>query len=296
MVMHQRAGRFHASFVGLSLFPLLFSAASGLKALRPHGMAGVNHAWKELQHSLKEANATAAAIAPLQPKESTTPPPCACEAYNPAWKGPASRQPECLFIDLGASDGETFKVFQGWSSKWTFDYDTPGFEHSKCYSYLVEANPSFASQLESFRNHQTFPMPGVAAYMCDKQEETFYVDVGEKAWGSSLNSTHDSVKYNNKPIQVRLVNLMRLLSENAIPEDTVVVKMDVEGAEWDIIPCLSKSPAVKLIDTLYLESHCDGKKWCPSTGQVGHGWDEWRSALASIKQAGVHIPEYWSPL
>jgi len=286
---------------GLSLFFLVFDTACGLKALRPIKTSMSAHterlaaAVQDLKASLKEANATAKA-SQFQPRKAAGPPPCECQASSPSWRAPAARRPECLFIDLGASDGETFKVFQGQSKQWTFNYDTPGFDHATCYAYLVEANPRFAAPLETFRTQQVYPMPGVAAYMCDKPKETFYVDVGEKGWGSSLNSTHGSVKHENIAIQVRLVNLMRLLTENAIPEDTVVVKMDVEGAEWDILPCLAKSPAVRLIDTLYLENHCDGKKWCPSTGQAGNTWDDWNTALASIKQAGVHVPDYWSPM
>lgn len=288
MVMLHRAG-----MLLLLLFHLFVTGALGLQVAKPHGTEGMANALKEMEQALSNATVTAT---PHGTEGIPGDAPCACQASSPNWKIPIARSPECLFIDLGASDGETFQVFQGKSSRWKFDYDMPGYDHSKCYSYLIEANPSFASKLQSFGSHSTFPMPGVAAYMCDKPQETFYVDVGPQAWGSSLNSTHASVKYNNKAVNVRLLNLMRLLTENALPGDTVVVKMDVEGSEWDILPCLATSPAVKLIDTLYIETHCDGKKWCPSTGQAGNSRDNYQAAIASIKQAGVHVPEYWSPL
>lgn len=221
-----------------------------------------------------------------------------CEASNPSWKVPAPRAPACLFFDLGAADGETYKVFRGWSAKWNFNYNAGAFDHAHCYAYLIEANPSFATALEPLRTAQVYPMPQVAAYMCDKESEIFHLDLsGPQGWGSSLDGNHEAVRANTVKVNVKLMNLMRLLTENALPDDTVVVKMDIEGAEWDIIPCLAKSPALKLIDTLYLENHCEGDRWCPTTGQAGTTWAQWNASIAAIKQAGVQIPAgYWSPM
>merc|ERR1719313_3191635 len=115
-----------------------------------------------------------------------------------------------------------------------------------------------------------------AIYMCDKEAENFYLDTHDpNGWGSALDTQHDSVKTVKKPVPVKLVNLARLLKTTVLPQDVVVVKMDIEGAEWDILPCLAGNPDVaKLIDTLYLENHCPsgvkGQGWCPSTGQAGN--------------------------
>jgi len=230
-------------------------------------------------------------------------PPCACHPSDPSWKAPAPRGPACLFFDLGAADGETFKVFMHQSAKWTFNYDTGATPHDQCYSYLIEANPGFVPQLEPLRSPRVYPMPQVAVYMCDKEAETFHLDVsGPGGWGSALDGNHESVKATagTMNVQVKLMNLMRLLTENALPEDTVVVKMDIEGAEWDILPCLAQSPAAKLIDTLYLENHCAGdaaNAWCPTTGQAGTTWAQWEASLSMLKQTGMKIPDgYWSPM
>merc|ERR1719291_1236610 len=40
-----------------------------------------------------------------------------------------------------------------------------------------------------------------------------------------------------------------------IPGDWVMVKMDIEGAEWDILPCLALAPAASLVDRLFVEIH-----------------------------------------
>merc|ERR1719321_1852257 len=107
----------------------------------------------------------------------------------------------------------------------------------------------------------------------------------------------DVVRSGHQQVTVPTVNVIQLIAENTIPQDYVVVKMDIEGAEWDILPCLADSPAASLIDTLYLENHCPGDHWCPTKGQAGNSRAVFDGALAKLKAAGVHIPEgYWSPM
>ena len=96
--------------------------------------------------------------------------------------------------------------------------------------------------------------------------------------------------------------------------------MDVEGAEWDILPCLVQNPAVaKLIDTIYLENHCpagkacckdakakglapaadcnpDANCWCPTRGQAGNSAEVMQAALANLTAWGVKMPSYFSPV
>lgn len=232
-------------------------------------------------------------------------PPCACEAENPTWKVPNRAWPTCVFIDLGAGDGETFRVFLGKSQKWQFQYDTKPYRPDQCYAFLYEANPRFNQALHAtlpLIPQKVYPQYQTGIYMCDKEKERFYLDVsGPGGWGSSLNGTHEAVKGTaERPLQavdVKLANLNRILKENTLPQDTVVVKMDVEGAEWDVLPCLAQSSAAGLVDALYLENHCPGDHWCPTTGQAGNSRATFDAALATLRSKGVKIPaDYWSPM
>ena len=54
---------------------------------------------------------------------------------------------------------------------------------------------------------------------------------------------------------MKTVNVARLLYEFVTERDVVTLKIDVEGAEVDILGCLRHSPATKLIDTLIVEDH-----------------------------------------
>jgi FkbM family methyltransferase len=240
--------------------------------------------------------------------QDTSPPPCGCDKDSSAWRKPTRTTPSCFFFDFGASDGESFRAFLGQSSKWQFQFDTAAFRPHDCFVYLMDPNPKYESDLKRattlLPTGQAMYLPGSAAYMCEKTNATFYLDVAsQQGWGSSLDPEHESVKQTaaKSNIHVSLINILRLLQENTIPSDTVVVKLDIEGAEWDVLPCLANSSAASLIDTLYLESHCEQNretkmKWCPSNGMAENSEQVFRSSLASLKERGVHVPEYWSPL
>lgn len=257
----------------------------------------------------KERNSITAPEEPTEtPIEDTSPPPCSCEKESPAWRRPTRTTPSCFFFDFGASDGESFRAFLGQSSRWQFKFDTATFRPQDCFVYLLDPNPKYQEALRGVTAllpaGQVMYQPGSAAYMCEKSNATFYLDVASpQGWGSSLDPEHESVKHTaaQSNVHVSLVNIMRLLQENTIQSDTVVVKLDIEGAEWDLLPCLANSPVASLIDTLYLESHCEQNhktkiKWCPSNGMAENSEEVFRASLASLREKGVHVPEYWSPL
>ena len=65
--------------------------------------------------------------------------------------------------------------------------------------------------------------------------------------------------------------------------------MDIEGAEFDIIPCLANSPQAHLVDKLFMEVHN------PSWGLVGTSEQDFQQAQAVLRRQGVAIPAYNSP-
>ena len=71
------------------------------------------------------------------------------------------------------------------------------------------------------------------------------------------------------------VNLLRLLAETATVEDYVVVKMDVEGAERQILLCVQTSPYSALIDKLIIETH----------GHMMGGRAEGEAMMADVESA-----------
>jgi len=104
-----------------------------------------------------------------------------------------------------------------------------------------------------------------------------------------MSSDHpDVVKSGKEKVTVPTANIVRMLYENTIPSDWVMLKMDIEGSEWDVMPCIADAPAASLIDRFYIEQHD------PSWGMAGTTPAAMNAAYAKLKQRGVDIPKYFS--
>lgn len=161
---------------------------------------------------------------------------------------------------------------------------------------MVEANPLFEPVLkqvsEKWSSQVTVDV-STAAYMCEAKT-AFYLDtkdVQKNVWGSGLNAHEKDAMLGDglNKVEVATININRLLTENTIPGDWVMMNMDVEGAEFDIIPCMAESAAASLVDRLYMEQHD------PSWGLEGATPTNMQTALAGLRTRGVDIPMF-SPI
>lgn len=219
--------------------------------------------------------------------------PCQCVPSDPSWKPCTRTVPRCVFIDLGAADGNSFGAFL--KDSYGPVAKCPSMEWS---AVLVEANPRFDAQLTAISNQQNGKinlMSSTAAYMCEAKT-SFYLDTvntAENFWGSSMNSEAPDVqKSGQQKVTVPTMNLNKILFEQTIAADWVMVKMDIEGSEFDVLPCMAKSASSSLIDRLYLEEH----KHLPqsSWGMAGTTPQEFEDAKAALRAKGVDIPAYFS--
>jgi len=215
-------------------------------------------------------------------------PPCECEPSNASWTPCKRRTSKCVFIDLGAASGNSFNAFLG-NRYGPVDGCSNGWK-----AILVEANPRFNAQLH--RIEGAFPGlvhvdASTAAYACEATT-SFYLDTVNDAhdyWGSAMTPNNPNVHSSGyKHVTVPTVNLNRILFENTIPDDWVMLKMDIEGAEWDVLPCLAKSPTASLIDRFFLEEHTE--QW----GLNGTTRRDLELAKAVLKSKGVDMPPYFS--
>lgn len=59
----------------------------------------------------------------------------------------------------------------------------------------------------------------------------------------------------DKSYSVGCISLARFILSNCTTAEKVILKLDIEGAEFDVLEDLIKTGAVKLIDDLYIEFH-----------------------------------------
>jgi FkbM family methyltransferase len=214
-------------------------------------------------------------------------PACQCDLGQPTWVPCARTVPKCIFIDLGAADGNTLQAFV--SNQYGPVHQCPS--GGQWEATLVEANPRFNAPLQNMEA----VYPGAvhakashAAYMCEAQA-TFYLDTqnhDQNYWGSSMSANHvDTQKSGHQAVTVPTVNILRLLYETTIPGDWVILKMDIEGAEWDVLPCLAQASVAGLVDRLLVEVH--PQSW----GNVGTTQEGLDTAMRTLQQKGVDIPQ-----
>jgi len=219
--------------------------------------------------------------------------PCTCDKANHRWKSCSRTQPKCIFIDLGAADGNTFNVFM--NNGYTNLANCTASGADAWEAILVEANPKFVQPLTAEAGKypgKVAALHSTAAYMCEGWTSFFLdtVNADQNNWGSSMSSDHPDVqKSGGQNVTVPTMNLNRILVEHTIPADHVIVKMDIEGAEFDTLPCLALSPSASLVDTLFLETH--QADW----GNVGTTVEGMEVAKALLQAKGVEIPAYESP-
>jgi len=221
--------------------------------------------------------------------------PCQCVTQSDTWKRCDRIEPRCVFIDLGAANGNTFEKFMKDGYGPVRNCPNGG----SWSAVLVEANPRFDLQLADLgKSHPEWEtcqgvtvMSSTAAYMCEAETSFFLdtVNTQNNFWGSSMSSTHPDVQRSGKQkVTVPTKNLNRILYENTIPGDWVMVKMDIEGSEWDVLPCVAKASSASLIDRLYLEQHQ------PSWGMLGTTPVQMEAAKQELREKGVDIPDYFS--
>jgi FkbM family methyltransferase len=214
--------------------------------------------------------------------------PCQCVANDPSWKPCTRTIPRCVFIDLGAADGNSFGTFL--SDGYGPVAKCPSAQWS---AVLVEANPRFNDPLAAVgKKHTNVEVKSsTAAYMCEG-ETSFFLDTVNTAknfWGSSMSSNHPDVQNSGKTkVTVPTTNLNKILFEQTMPGDWVMVKMDIEGSEFDVLPCTAKSAAAHLIDRLYLEQHS------PDWGMAGTTAVQMEATKNELRSKGVDIPNYFS--
>jgi len=231
--------------------------------------------------------------------KKTRMPPCQCRKSDESWTIPTRTSPKCIFIDLGAANGDTFRTFlsDGYGP-------VKNCNHGDWEAILVEANPGFAGALDAeakLHSGKVHTFASTAAYMCEGNT-SFWIDpdVTHNHWGSTMDfqehtaedwsHMNDLAEKNAKPMQreavtVPTTNINRLIHEYTIPGDYVIMKMDIEGAEWDILPCLAKSSSVWLLDALYVEMH-------PMRWQMGNTTaQELRHLKELFRARGIVCPE-----
>jgi len=209
---------------------------------------------------------------------------CQC-LPNSNWVATTRAVPKCIFIDLGAANGNSFQAFLG--NKYGPVANCPS--GGSWEAHLVEANPQFTTEINSLAAQYpgiVHAYPATAAYCCVGQTSfSIDPDVAHNHWGSSMKKSFGT---GATQVTVPTVNVMQLIAENVSPADWVILKVDIEGAEYDVVPALAQFSKANLVDIMFLEEH----GYLASNSVYTQ--PQYAAAKAALIAAGVSIPAYHS--
>lgn len=86
------------------------------------------------------------------------------------------------------------------------------------------------------------------------------------------------------------------LKKTVNEKDYVVMKMDVEGAEFDLIPRLVETGAICMVDEMFLECHYNRwQKCCPGirSPKYAKSYGECLGLFESLRERGVLVHQWW---
>nr|KYP45290.1 hypothetical protein KK1_033165 [Cajanus cajan] len=86
------------------------------------------------------------------------------------------------------------------------------------------------------------------------------------------------------------------LKNTVSKNDFVVMKMDVEGTEFDLIPRLFETGAICLVDEIFLECHYNRwQRCCPGqrSPKYEKTYDQCLQLFTSLRQSGVLVHQWW---
>ncbi|XP_072997361.1 uncharacterized protein [Typha latifolia] len=163
--------------------------------------------------------------------------------------------------------------------------------------FAVEADPAFHAQYAHKHNVNLLPF---AAWLRN-ETLTFEIDRGNQGGGGGgMGRIRPAAASSVRSGEVREIlgfDFAEWLKAAAVAEkDYVVVKMDVEGSEFDLIPRLFETGAICLVDELFLECHYNRwQKCCPGerSPKYNNTYRECLDLFTSLRERGVLVHQWW---
>lgn len=146
-----------------------------------------------------------------------------------------------IFIDGGAHKGESIEAFKSTKAYTKHDWTI----------YSFEANPELIPEL--LKKYNGVNILSKAIWINDGHIN-FYIGT-ESTLSSSVIKDKTTGKLNKIPINIPCVDFSKWCTENFKKEDYVVLKLDIEGAEYEVLDKMLKDNSISLIDVLYIEFH-----------------------------------------
>ncbi|CAK7351951.1 unnamed protein product [Dovyalis caffra] len=165
--------------------------------------------------------------------------------------------------------------------------------------YAIEADKAF---FEEYRSKKGVTLLPYAAWVrnetlffgINREVNKKFVEKGRGMW--RIQPVQSSMGYMGDFDKIEGFDFAEWLKNLVVERDFVVVKMDVEGTEFHLIPRLVETGAICLIDELFLECHYNRwQRCCPGQRSVKYRktYDQCLQLFSSLRGSGVLVHQWW---
>jgi FkbM family methyltransferase len=149
-----------------------------------------------------------------------------------------------IFLDCGAHEATSVKRFKK---------EYPGSKEYEIYSFegMAECKKSFKKYPDvKFKNNLVWIEDGAREFYVNGREgSSVYKDKAERRGSGGKG------KLSVKPETVKSIDFDRWIKEEFNKDDYIILKMDIEGAEYEVVEHMIKNGSISYIDKLYIEWH-----------------------------------------
>lgn len=165
--------------------------------------------------------------------------------------------------------------------------------------YAVEADKAFHDE---YRNKNDVILLPYAAWI---RNETLFFEInrgpvqksgGKRRGMGRVQTVQSSNDFKGDVDKIRGFDFAHWLKSTVSERDFVVVKMDVEGTEFALIPKLVQTGAIVLIDEIFLECHYNRwQKCCPGkrSPKFRKTYAQCLELFSSLRRSGILVHQWW---
>lgn len=150
-----------------------------------------------------------------------------------------------IFIDCGAHKGESVAAFRK-------KQDSNQFE-----IYMFEPNPFLFEEIsDNISLNNCIKIEAAVSNREGKEKLWGCIKVKDSVGASLERSKADTDKISQEDyVEVRTIRLSDFIKETFSKEDKIILKMDIEGSEYDVLEDLIATETIDYIDRIYCEFH-----------------------------------------
>ncbi|PIA59603.1 hypothetical protein AQUCO_00400469v1, partial [Aquilegia coerulea] len=166
--------------------------------------------------------------------------------------------------------------------------------------YAIEADRAFHEEYKRKKNVKLLP------YAAWVRNETLFFEINRdpvqkndgkrRGMGRIQSTVQSSFNFMGDLDKIRGFDFAHWLKNTVSRKDFVVMKMDVEGTEFDLIPKLFETGAICLIDEIFLECHYNRwQKCCPGkrSPKYQKTYAQCLDLFSSLRKSGILVHQWW---